>query len=54
MSPRFFPLSGVALLVSNTNQCENENIAIEIIDPLPNVYCGPCGIEITDKQTVAE
>ena len=42
------------IVTCHTNQCENENIAMEIIDPLPNVYCGPCSIEITDKQTVAE
>jgi hypothetical protein len=36
----------------HTTGCENENIGIEILDPSPNVVCGPCGIEITDKVEV--
>ena len=33
----------------HTTGCENENIGIEIIEPLEIVICGPCGVEITDK-----
>jgi hypothetical protein len=40
------------IVTCHTTGCENENIGIEVIDPAPNVYCGPCGVEITDKQQV--
>jgi hypothetical protein len=37
------------LVTCHTSGCENENIEIEFLDPLPTVICGPCGNEITDK-----
>jgi len=36
-----------------TSNCVNENIEIEFLDPAAKVYCGPCGIEITDKKVVS-
>jgi len=35
-----------------TNDCENNGIGIEVIDPADTVICGGCGIEITDKVEV--
>jgi hypothetical protein len=40
------------IVTCRTTDCENVNIGIELVDPAPNVYCGPCGIEITDKEPV--
>lgn len=37
------------IVTCHTTGCENENIAIEILEPAETVICGPCGIEITDK-----
>jgi len=33
----------------HTENCENKDIAVELIDPTNIVICGPCGQEITDK-----
>ena len=38
----------------HTDECENGEIGIEIIDPFENVICGACGVEITDKVEVTE
>jgi len=42
----------IYIVTCHTDGCENAEIGIEVIDPAPNVYCGPCTIEITDKQQV--
>jgi hypothetical protein len=41
------------IVTCHTENCENENIGIELIDPAPTVICGPCGVEITDKESVS-
>ena len=36
------------IVTCHTTGCENENIAIQFVDPADTVICGPCGQEITD------
>jgi hypothetical protein len=42
------------IVTCHTENCLNNGIAIEILDPEPTVICGPCGQEITDKVEVTE
>jgi primosomal protein N' len=37
------------IVTCHTAGCDNCDIGIEFLDPAPTVFCGPCGIEITDK-----
>jgi hypothetical protein len=40
------------IVTCHTEGCENNGIGIEVLDPMPTVICGACGIEITDKVEV--
>ena len=42
----------IFICTCHTENCENNGIGIEILDPSPVVMCGPCGQEITDKVEV--
>jgi hypothetical protein len=42
----------ILIVTCKIEKCENQNIAIEILEPSDTVICGPCGQEITDKQQV--
>jgi hypothetical protein len=37
------------IVTCHTENCLNNGIAIEILDPADTVICGVCGQEITDK-----
>jgi len=39
-------------LTCHTDGCENQSIAIPFEDPADLCFCGPCGMEITDKVQV--
>jgi len=36
----------------HTENCINQDITIEFIDPANTIICGPCAVEITDKVEV--
>jgi hypothetical protein len=40
------------IVTCQTENCNSNGIAIEVINPEPTVICGACGQEITDKQPV--
>lgn len=39
-------------LICHTDGCENNGAVVQFVDPADTCICGPCGVEITDKQPV--
>jgi predicted RNA-binding Zn-ribbon protein involved in translation (DUF1610 family) len=40
-------------LICHTSGCENDGITIRLETTATVFYCGPCGVEITDKKVVS-